>query len=172
MKKVILMGYMGSGKSTIASILSQRLHFVSKDLDELIEKELNLSIKNIFESKGEVFFRKQESKILQSELEVQENSVLSLGGGTPCYGNNIDLIVSKNTTSIYLKAGIDTILERVALESYKRPLLSGLNEFEKREFIAKQLFERSFFYNQASFCIRTDHKSPEEVATEIEKLLI
>jgi shikimate kinase len=162
MVKIILVGYMGSGKSTIGKLLADKINFTSYDLDKYIENDQNLSISKIFELKGELYFRK---------LDNNQDIVLSLGGGTPCYYNNYELLNSKNVISIYLKASVETLFEHLKNEKTIRPLLSDLNEKNKKEFISKHLFERSFYYNQAKFTINIDTKSPEMIVAEIEKLL-
>jgi shikimate kinase len=172
MKKIILVGYMGSGKSTIGKLLADKINFSSYDLDVLIEKEENLSVSEIFEQKGELYFRKLEHEILVSNLKKNQSFVLSLGGGTPCYYNNHELLTSKDVISIYLKASIETIFDRLKSENTTRPLISNLNDTDKKEFIAKHLFERSFFYNHAKYSILVDGKSPEMIVTEIQKLLL
>src|SRR5690606_28313689 len=99
---IILQGYMGSGNSTVAVKLASTLHFQHIDLDQLIESHENLSVTEIFSLKGEIYFRKLESHLLNSVLSRQTNFVLALGGGTPCYGNNLDAI-KNGGVSIYLK---------------------------------------------------------------------
>ena len=165
---IILIGYMGSGKSTIARELAKSLHFKCLDLDAYIEKKEGLSIAELFKTKGEIYFRKIESQYLKNVLEL-ENTVISLGGGTPCYGTNMDLIKSSSySKSIYLKASLNTLVDRLNDEKSKRPLISHLkNKEEMTEFIGKHLFERSYFYNQANFTISVDDKSSEKISEEI-----
>ena len=89
---LILMGYMGSGKTSIGKKISKILNVNFFDLDELIEKKYNKSVKNIFNDFGEIQFRKKEREVLEKILCKKKLFVLSLGGGTPCYFDNIDLI--------------------------------------------------------------------------------
>lgn len=167
MKKIVLLGYMGSGKSTIGKLLATTINSPYKDLDEIIEKETDLSIKNIFEQKGEVFFRKLETRILTELLRSEERFVLSLGGGTPCYGNNMQLIKNQNTISFHLKASNETLSNRLLNQTHERPLIKDLNKNTIGEFIAKHLFERNYFYNQATASIVTEDKTPAEIVGEI-----
>jgi len=172
MKKIVLIGYMGSGKSTIAKSLSKSIHFKCYDLDEVIEKEKHLSILNIFEQKGEVYFRKLEHQVLEKILKENENMILSLGGGTPCFSNNQELLKGEGITTVYLKASIEKLYERLSKQKTNRPLVANKSAEELKEFIAKHLFERSFYYNQADYVISTDYKSPQETASEIQSLLV
>src|SRR6187402_514217 len=109
MKKIILLGYMGCGKSTIANKLSGMTSIPYVDLDEYIEKKTNLTIKQIFENHGEVHFRKLEHTYFVELLNVSEKIIIGLGGGTPCYSNNHELLQREDVVSIYLKASIDTL---------------------------------------------------------------
>lgn len=165
--KIILVGYMASGKSTIGKLLSESLNVVFYDLDHLIENNLNLKINEIFEQKGELFFRKKEREILIEFLNTTENYVLALGGGTPCYYNNFELYESESIHSIYLKASINTLLERLHTQKATRPLVSRLNKEELQEFVAKHLFERSYFYHQVKTIVAIDDKNESEIVSEI-----
>lgn len=171
MKKIILLGYMGSGKSTIGKILAEATSIPFIDLDIQIEKQLNSTISSIFENKGELFFRKVERELLQEIMQSEESVVLSLGGGTPCYYNNHEFFLGENVAAIYLKASIETLLERINYSDSNRPLIANKIIEEQREFIAKHLFDRSYFYNQAQYKVSVDSKSPEQIVTEILALL-
>ena len=172
MKKIVLLGYMASGKSEIGKLVSKKMNLPFFDLDYLIENELSKSINQIFEDKGEIFFRKKEHEVFVAKINSDESYVLSLGGGTPCYANNHELLKNDGITSIYLKASIATLAERLKRNTTKRPLLQNLSEAELSDYIAKHLFDRSFYYNQAKFTITVDGKSPLEIVAEIEKILL
>jgi len=166
--KVILLGYMASGKSTIGKRLASRNYVPFIDLDSYIEEQENKTISEIFKDEGEIYFRLQEHKYLKELLKNEEDFVLSLGGGTPCYAGNMDLIkTSKDAKSIYLKANIITLTDRLVNQKEKRPLVANLSEEEMKEFIAKHLFERSYFYEQADYTVRIDDKDIKETVTEI-----
>lgn len=171
MQKIILVGYMAVGKTTIAQLLSDKTGFKTVDIDELIENKIGLSISEIFEQKGEVFFRKTEHEIFKTVIENSENLIISTGGGTPCYADNHLLLNSKGVVSIYLKASIDTILKRLKSSNTARPLVLNKSDEELQEFVAKHLFERSYFYNQATFKVAVDNKKPEVIIKEILELL-
>lgn len=173
-KSIVLMGYMGSGKSLIASLLAKKLKLVHIDLDQYITEKEQLSIPEIFKNKGEIFFRKKEISYLNELLQDKSPKILSLGGGTPCFGNTIELIKNApNTNSIYLSASYKTLTERLFKEKEKRPLISHLNsKAALEEFIRKHLFERSFYYRQAAIIIDSDDKSPTEIVEEIRNSLL
>lgn len=167
---LFLVGYMGSGKSVIGKKLAEVLNYNYVDLDDYIEEKENKSIKKIFETKSEIYFRKVESLYLE-ELTSVKNTVVSLGGGTPCYGNNMNLILeSENVLSIYLKASIPTLSDRLFEEKSKRPLISHLEtKTELNEFIGKHIFERAPFYEQSGLSVKTDGLMINEV---VDKLIL
>lgn len=166
---VILIGYMASGKSTLGKILSKKLNYKFLDLDNFIENKENDTVSNIFKSKGEIHFRKLETHYLNELLATKTNLVLSLGGGTPCYGNNMKTILNaENTKSIYLKASIPTLISRLKNEKSTRPLIAHIETDELlAEFIGKHLFERSQFYSLANDIISTDNKMELEIIEEL-----
>jgi len=169
--KIVLLGYMGSGKSTVSKLLAQKLQLAAIDLDEYIEKSEGKSIQQIFKDQGEIYFRNQENKYLTELLNKKENFVLALGGGTPCYANNMDLIKNKAASSFYLKAGLNNLFERLRHEKEQRPLIALLNDEKLKEFIAKHLFERAPYYEQADQLINIDDKVPSHIVDEITALL-
>jgi shikimate kinase len=171
MKKIILLGYMGSGKSTIAQLLSEVIGIPHLDLDQMIESKTNLSIATLFKEKGEIYFRKLEHEIFQELMCKPDPMVLSLGGGTPCYANNHIMLNGVQTVSFYLKASINTLYERLIIDKKNRPLLAEQGEVELKEFIAKHLFDRSFYYHQSKHTVVVDAKSPDSIVREIQKIL-
>ena len=170
--KIILLGYMGSGKTTIGIQLAKKLFLNFTDLDEFIEEKEQKSIKEIFEQKGEIYFRKIEHKYLKQFIKENESYVLSLGGGTPCYAGNLDLILhDKNNLSFYLRGSISTLFKRLTENKFKRPLINDLSDNQLTEYIAKHLFERGIFYDKATYKISIDDKEVQEIVTEIRILL-
>jgi shikimate kinase len=162
---------MGCGKSTIAQNLSKITNIPFLDLDKCIEKKANLSINEIFEQHGEVYFRKLEHEIFVELLQSPENNIIGLGGGTPCYANNHELLQKEDVTSIYLKASIETLFNRLVNNKSKRPLIANMNEEEMKEFIAKHLFDRSFYYNNAKYKVSVDDKTVEDTVQDILAIL-
>ena len=171
MKKIILLGYMGCGKSTIAQKLSGMIATPYVDLDEFIEKKEKMSIKEIFENQGEIHFRKLEHTYFLELLNSPDEIIIGLGGGTPCYANNHELLIGEGVVSIYLKASIETLFNRLAPNKSKRPLIADKSEEEMKEFIAKHLFDRSYYYNHAQHKVNVDGKSIEETVNDILNLL-
>ncbi|RLK02415.1 shikimate kinase [Tenacibaculum discolor] len=170
--KIVLLGYMASGKSTIGRILAEKKQISFIDLDEYIEKKERKTVSEIFEQKGEIYFRKQEHIYLKELLEQEGNFILSLGGGTPCYAGNMDVLLSFNDVkSVYLKTSINTIVDRLINEKSKRPLVARLNKEELAEFVAKHLFERSYFYNQANYKVTVDNKTVNEAIEDLQSIL-
>jgi shikimate kinase len=171
MAKILLVGYMGSGKTTVARLLQKKTGLPFYDLDQLIESQNGLSVAEIFEKRGEIQFRKSEHEILKNTMAKNEDFILSLGGGTPCYANNHLFLNGDGILSFYLKGSVDSLEKRLASNGADRPLLAGKSAAELREFIAKHLFDRSFYYNQATHKIDTDGKTPDAVAGEILTML-
>jgi shikimate kinase len=171
---VVLMGYMGSGKSTIGKELATVLNYRFLDLDEYIIQKENSSVSDIFKTNGEIYFRKKETEYLKELIDSSEDMVLALGGGTPCYGNNLgELTNNSNVVLFYLKLSIPLLTKRLFKAKNSRPLISHLNsEEELMEFVGKHLFERVQYYSKAEYTITTDDKSQQDVLEGILTKLI
>ena len=165
---------MASGKSTLGRELAVKLNYDFIDLDDYIEAKENTSVSNIFKTKGEIYFRSIETKYLKALIENDHNLILSLGGGTPCYGNNMEMLLNTpHVKSIYLKASIPTLVARLKNETCKRPLIAHLATDEQlTEFIGKHLFERTQFYAQSQLTLLTDNKGSVTIVDEIMRQLI
>ncbi|WNH07575.1 shikimate kinase [Thalassobellus suaedae] len=166
---VVLIGYMASGKSTLGKMLAKKLNYEFVDLDDYIEEIEKMTVSDVFKTKGEIYFRKQESFYLKEKLENSNNIILSVGGGTPCFGNNMEMILdSKNVISIYLKASIPKLVKKLIKKKDKRPLIAHIETEEAlTEFIGKHLFERSPYYSQAQLIINTGSKSKKNIVEEL-----
>jgi shikimate kinase len=162
---------MGSGKSTIAKLLAKKVELPYLDLDEIIENRENATVKNIFSEKGEIYFRKLEHDVFSELMENQDSFILSLGGGTPCYANNHEFLKSENVVSIYLNGSVETLYDRLISDNAERPLIADKSPEEMKEFIAKNLFDRSYYYNQANFKININDKSVGVILDEIDSIL-
>lgn len=168
--KLVFLGYMASGKSIIAKELAQKMNLKHIDLDDYIVAKEKLEISEIFKNFGEIRFRVLENHYLSKLLKSKKQFILSVGGGTPCYANNMELIL-KYSKSIYLKATVDTLYSRLIDEKEQRPLVSEISNSNLKEFIAKHLFERTVFYSQATNTMQVDNKSVKEIILALDLLL-
>ncbi len=167
--KIVLCGYMGSGKSQVGRLLASKLGLVFFDLDNQIEKNQQKSIKKIFSEKGEIFFRKKENEVLKELLNAPENFILSLGGGTPCYADNLEILKNnKEVRLIYLKVELNELTKRLFNEKEKRPLISDQESRESlNDFIRKHLFERQYYYLQSDIILDVSGLSIEETVNSL-----
>ncbi len=170
---IFLMGYMGSGKSNVGRELALILGYNLVDFDTYIESNEGRTISEIFEVKGEIYFRKKESEYLKQLIASKtENTVIALGGGTPCYGTNLEQIKNTGSLILYLNTSVQELTARLWTERSKRPLIQGQESKENLEvFIRKHLFERAFYYNQGTHSIKTEDKATTEIVQEIITLL-
>ena len=164
--RVILFGFMGSGKSTYGRKLAKKLNYDFIDLDHYIESKEKQSIKHIFHTQGEDHFRKIEHNTLQEILE-EDNYVLATGGGTPCFHNNIRLMNSKGLT-IYLKLDIKTLVSRLLNTKINRPLIWGKSEKELTDYIKKTLKKRKKYYKKAHLIVNAKDIDLEALKRKIE----
>lgn len=167
--KIVLLGYMGSGKSMVGKALAKAINQPFIDLDSQIENIEGSSISEIFNNKGEIYFRKKERLALENLIENENSFVLSLGGGTPCLGNTMELLNLKaEVLTIYLKASNKTLTSRLFKEIEYRPLIQHISaKDDLNDFIRKHLFERNFYYNQAKCVVVVDDKSIKQIVAEI-----
>jgi shikimate kinase len=169
--KIVLLGYMASGKSSIGKLLSKKLSMKFLDLDDYIINKEGMSIAEIFEKKGEVYFRVIENKYLKEVLNTKDQFILALGGGTPCYANNMEEINKGDTVSIYLQGKTKTMIDRLIKKKSKRPLIASLADDKISEFVAKHLFERRMYYELAKITVKIDAKTKKEIAKKLKKIL-
>lgn len=160
---------MGSGKSHVSKVLSDKLGFKLIDLDHQISLKNKMTIPQIFEKKGEIYFRKQERESLEEIFAIEDQLILSVGGGTPAYYNNIE-VINQNSESIFLRTSIKTLTERLLKQKQKRPLVAKIEDADLPEFIAKHLFERNAYYSKAKYTVDTDNKDVDQIVKEIELL--
>jgi shikimate kinase len=158
---------MGSGKTTLGKKLANKLGYQFVDLDEAIEQHEQKSIVSIFENQGEDFFRTIESKMLDEILTTTSNVVLSVGGGTPCYFKNMELI-NKQATSIYLKYNVGMLYSRLISAKTKRPLIAKKSDEELKDFIQKTLLEREGFYNQSNIIVEGNNITTEIILHQLD----
>jgi len=161
---LVLTGMMGVGKSTVGKVLSKSLSMGFLDIDKIIEKELKMPIREIFESKGEAFFRKFEEKITLQQIK-KKNSVISLGGGA-FMNSNIRKNILLNNKSFWLDLNL-ILLEKRLLNSKNRPLLSDKNF---KETLKKIYNKRKDTYATANYKINCNNLSSKLIVDEIIKL--
>ncbi len=165
--RIVLVGMPGSGKSTFGKTLATQLNFKFVDLDFYIEKQSGKKIRDIFQEEGEGIFRELETAYLHELLENQEGFVLSTGGGTPCFNDNMDYI-NQNSISVYLEVSLSEILNRLHNDELsKRPLFSGLDEGEIILKLKNLLAERGSYYNQAKIKLSGEDISTEHLTSEL-----
>ncbi len=169
MKRLFLIGYMGSGKTTIGKLLSKKLGLQFVDLDLFIENRYRKSVTQLFAEKGESVFREIEHKTLV-EISEFENIVVSTGGGTPCFYDNMSLMNQSGIT-IYLKVSENELSKRLAIIKQNRPLVKNKNKEELRSFINENLSKRESFYNQASLIFDAEqlltHTDVDNIVTNL-----
>jgi len=150
--KIFLIGFMGSGKSTLGFPLARKMDSRFIDLDKYIEQAEGHTIPEIFESKGEEYFRGLESRYLKGIIDTSDDFVLSTGGGTPCFNDNMSVMNAAGKT-VYLKHEPETLLGRLRNSQTVRPLLQDKTDDELREYIADTVACREEHYNRASVII-------------------
>lgn len=149
MQRIILIGYMGAGKTTIGKELAKELGLMFYDLDWYITSRMRRTVAEIFAQEGEEGFRRIERNMLHEVAEF-ENIVLSCGGGTPCFFDNIDYMNSLGDT-VYLKATPEVLYAHLKMGKSVRPLLLNKTPEEVRTFVREQLKEREPFYSKAKY---------------------
>lgn len=154
--RIFLIGFMGSGKTHWAKILADRLQLPLYDLDlEIVQKEQR-SIPDIFGTSGEEYFRVKERDVLEKLIEQNASMVLSCGGGTPCFLNNIELM-KKYGTVVWLNTHVDVLLQRLLREKAQRPLLKNVDNNDLKSYIIRKLNERRMYYQQADVTIDNEN---------------
>lgn len=164
MERIFLIGFMGSGKSTIGKKLATKLGYDFIDMDAYIEQQEGRVISDIFKSDGEVYFRSLEQNALKI-LCTREKVVISTGGGTPCFFDNIE-VMNKAGYSIYLKLEAEKIIGRLKNGTAKRPLIADLSAIDLEREVRERLRVREPFYNKAKL-IFSSEGSPNR---DVEKL--
>ncbi len=153
--RIYLIGFMGVGKSHWGKILSEKLKLRFFDLDQQIQQYTDRTIVDIFATEGEEDVREVEKECLQSISNAHSQFVMSCGGGTPCYFNNIDFMKSQGVV-VWLDSSLETIFTRLKAEKAKRPLIRELNDSELREFILRKIADRKIYYEQSRLRVEED----------------
>ena len=167
MTRILLIGYMGAGKTTLGATLAETLGLSFIDLDLFIEERFRKSISQIFAEKGEEGFRLIEQRMLHEVAEF-EDVIISTGGGTPCFFDNIDYMNSKGIT-VYLQVPVERLLTRLSIARNKRPLIKDKNDEELLSFIQEQLAKREPYYTKAKHIFISDKlENKNQIAESIE----
>lgn len=167
MKRILLIGYMGAGKTTLGRALAEELGLTFIDLDIFIEERYHKSISQIFAEKGEEEFRRMEQRMLH-EVSEFEDVIISTGGGTPCFFDNIDYMNRQGTT-VYLQVPVERLFTRLSIARKQRPLLKDKNDEELRCFIAEQLEKRAPYYTRAQYNFVADKlEDKTQIADSVE----
>lgn len=150
--RIFLIGFMGSGKTHWGKQLAERLQLSFYDLDEVIVQSEQMNIPEIFAAKGEEYFRNREKEMLEKLVDENPSMVVSCGGGTPCFFNNIEFM-KKYGTVVWLNTAVDVLLQRLMKERNERPLLKDISDEDLRHYILRKLNERRIYYEQADVVI-------------------
>lgn len=154
MSRIFLIGYMGAGKTTTARRLANRLGYKVCDTDAMLEEKYKISIDDFFHKYDETLFRKLETQVLQS-TENLENAVISTGGGTPCFNDNITWM-NEHGTTIFLRISPQSAVDRLMHSKKKRPLTDDKSEEELTEYVQHHYASRMPFYEQAKICVKAE----------------
>ncbi|MBS1599839.1 MAG: shikimate kinase [Bacteroidetes bacterium] len=153
--KIFLIGFMGSGKTHWGKLLAEKLQMSFFDLDTVITEKEGKTISEIFADKGEEFFRYREKEVLEELVNNNENFILSSGGGTPCFFNNISFM-KKNGRVVWLNTSVDILKQRLLKERMSRPLIKNIGEAQLKSYIIRKLGERKMYYEQADVMVNEE----------------
>ncbi len=163
--RIYLIGYMASGKSNLGKILAEKMDFSFIDLDYLFEERFRISVFDFFEKYDEEGFRKIEQSLLV-ETFCMDHVVVSTGGGTPCFFDNMRQI-RESGISVYLHWNLPALVQRLRHVKRKRPLLKDIGGQELEAMVEEHLRERELFYNQADFIVDAEHLDLDKLVTTI-----
>ena len=168
MTRIILLGYMGAGKTTIGKALAKELGIMFYDLDWYIESRMRRTVAQIFSDEGEEGFREIERNMLHEVAEF-EDVVISCGGGTPCFYDNMDYMNAQGDT-IYLQASPDVLAGHLRMGKVVRPLIAGKSDEELRQYIIESLKQREPHYTKAHHTLNVDlMDNYEKIRISVEK---
>jgi len=164
---IALIGFMGSGKTTVGKQLAETIQRPLFDTDKELAARTGKTIPEIFAGEGEAAFRAHEYRLLDELLQRASPSVIVCGGGTPCFADAMDKL-TQHAATFYLQASAEALYERLKYELPNRPLLHGKPDL--KQFIETLLAERETYYRKAAFTIHATHKSVEEIVQEIKEV--
>jgi len=160
---ILLIGFMGCGKTTVGKKLSQLLHCKFIDTDNCFEKQHQISVFDYISLYGEEKFRLLEQQVFTKIVSENSNAVISTGGGLPCYSNNME-VINQHGISVYIKMSVESLFKRLLYSLKKRPMIENFeNETELEEYIANTLKEREHYYNKARHIIKGENLNINEL---------
>ena len=159
---IFFVGYMASGKSTLGKRVAKHLSIPFFDMDKEIEKEAEMSIPDIFKTYGEEGFRRMETAFLSSFIKKEKHALLSTGGGTPCFNDNMELL-NKNGLTVYLNRPAKELANRIYHSKKSRPLVDYMNLEELEKFIGMHLSERELYYTLSQLNISRDNQTSQNL---------
>ena len=163
--KIFLIGYMGSGKTTLGRKLANEYYFRFIDMDEYIENKYQTTINDIFAKQGENAFREYEREVI-AELSNEKDVVIATGGGTPCFFDNMEQI-NANGLSIYIRTNAQCLSKRLIDATIDRPLIKNKSNEELLMFIEKTLEHREKFYMQSQDILNNNNKTVKQAYDEL-----
>ena len=170
MQRIFLIGFMGAGKTTVGKELSSQMKLSFIDLDHFIENRYHKTIRQIFEEKGEDAFRDMEQKTLREVAEF-EDVVISTGGGTPCFHQNM-LFMNEKGTTVYLKVSIEELVKRISLNKNVRPVLNGYSDNELNLFVEEIMAKRSPAYEQAQIIFSAETQDVSALCKQLSREIV
>ncbi|PWH86767.1 shikimate kinase [Brumimicrobium oceani] len=168
--RIFLIGFMGVGKTSIGKRLANKLNIPFVDLDQEIEKKFKISINEFFSKYGELSFRKEETKMLLDTIHEFQNAIISVGGGLPCFNQNMKTM-NNNGVTCYLHRPPKELFHRLVNSKSERPLLKDLNDDQLLEFIENKVEEREAFYNQAKIVFNRDEQELDSMIKVLKPLI-
>ena len=169
LKRIYLVGYMGAGKTTAARRLAHRLGWETVDTDALFEEKYKISVCDFFNKYDEALYRKLESEVLKA-TESLESTVISTGGGTACYFDNMEWM-NQHGLTVFMRISPQAAVDRVIHSRHKRPLVEGKSEEELTEFVNRHYASRMPFYEQAKITVKSEDLDVEGMMNLIKEIL-
>ena len=166
--KIFLIGFMGSGKTTLGRLLAEECQLSFVDLDERIEEDQGMSVSRIFAEKGEDFFRELEASVLRKIVSGENDFVMACGGGTPCFHQNMAFMNEQGVT-VWLNPSRDVLAERLLKAADQRPLIRGLSGEQQIAFISERLEQRVKWYGLARLVIDSSTFSIKDISNKLKE---
>ncbi len=167
-KLIFLIGFMGVGKSTVGKRLARKMGRSFLDTDQLIEEQFNCTISSFFEQYGEIHFRQVENQILKQLIAQEDHALVAVGGGLPCYHDNMQLMNEYGVT-IYLYRPAKELFQRLRQNKEKRPLIVQKSDEELLKFIEQKLSEREQFYKKATIIANRHQQQTDDLIELLER---